>query len=68
MHAAGSESQPTLRAGNRVRYTAEGLQTLPALPVERLAAWRKGELLFEAKPVEAAIAEIARYRRILKRR
>lgn len=63
VRAPGSKAGPALRAGDRVRYTADGLETLAAQPAVRLASWRKGELLFDAQPVKSAIAEIARYRR-----
>jgi transmembrane sensor len=63
VRAPGSGTGATLRAGDRVRYTAAGLETLAAQSVARLASWRKGELLFNEQPVTAAIAEIARYRR-----
>ncbi|MBU0930391.1 MAG: FecR domain-containing protein [Alphaproteobacteria bacterium] len=54
---------PILHAGGRLRYTADRLVMLAAQPVARLAAWRKGELLFDKQPIKAVIAEIARYRR-----
>ncbi|MCG2841293.1 FecR domain-containing protein [Sandaracinobacter sp. RS1-74] len=63
VRAPGSRSGPTLHAGDRVRYTAAGLDKLAAQPAARLASWRKGELLFDKQPVQDAIAEIARYRR-----
>jgi len=56
-------SGATLHAGDRVRYTADGLKMLAARPAAQLATWRKSELLFDRQPVKAAIAEIARYRR-----
>lgn len=62
VRAPGNGSGPTLRQGDRARYTAAGLQTLAPQPTARLAAWRKGELLFEGEQVKAAITEIARYR------
>lgn len=64
VHAPGNKHGPTLHAGERVRYTVDGLETLATQPTARLASWRKGELLFEQQPVTSAIAEIARYRRM----
>ena len=63
VRAPGSGTGAMLRAGDRVRYTAAGLEALAAQPAARLASWRKGELLFNEQPVQAAIAGIARYRR-----
>lgn len=62
VRAPGSKSGPTLHAGDRLRYTATGVQKLASQPAVRLASWRNGELLFDRQPVKAAITEIARYR------
>jgi len=62
VRAPGRSDGPTLRAGERVRYTADGMATLPAEPATQLAMWRRGELSIEQQPVRSAIAEIARYR------
>lgn len=63
VRAPGGGTGATLRVGDRVRYTAAGLETLAAQPADRIAPWRKGELLFDRQPVMVAITEIARYRR-----
>lgn len=63
VHTPGKAAGPTLRAGERARYSAHGVEKLTPRSAARLAAWRNGELLFDEQPVEAVIAEIARYRR-----
>ncbi|OJW73701.1 MAG: hypothetical protein BGO57_14915 [Sphingomonadales bacterium 63-6] len=62
VRAPGGINGPTLHAGERVRYTDDGLHRLSTLPSADLASWRKGELLFDKQPVKAVITEIARYR------
>jgi transmembrane sensor len=57
----GTRSEP-LHTGRRVRYTASELVELPPLDGVEIASWRKGELLIEDQPVDAAIAEVSRYR------
>lgn len=59
----GSRHGPTLHAGDRARYTADGLEMQERGPAVDIASWRNGELLFEERPVQAVIAEVARYRR-----
>lgn len=63
VYAPGSRRGPALHAGDRARYTADSLQMLKHRSAADLASWRKGELLFDRRPVTAAISEIARYRR-----
>lgn len=63
VHAPEEAVTSMLHAGDRLRYTRNGIQRLASQSVAQLAAWRSGELLFEQQPVTAAIAEIARYRR-----
>jgi len=58
----GAQGRP-MRIGERIRYSASGLAPLPGLPASQLATWRSGEILFEKQSVQAAIDEIARYRR-----
>lgn len=53
---------PPLRAGERMRYSTSGLDRLASMPASDLAPWRNRELLFDRRPMDAAIAEIARYR------
>lgn len=52
-----------LSAGGQARYTADG-RAVPMTETEpsMIGGWRNGELLLRSTPVEAAIAEIARYR------
>ncbi|SHL52784.1 FecR family protein [Sphingobium sp. YR657] len=52
-----------LRAGQRASWTAHGTASRESdLPVGRIAAWREGDVLLDAKPVRQAVAEIGRYR------
>jgi transmembrane sensor len=57
----GTRSEP-LHTGRRVRYTASDLVELSSLEATEIASWRKGELLIEDQPVDAAVAEVSRYR------
>jgi transmembrane sensor len=57
----GTRSAP-LHAGRRVRYTASELIELSPLDATEIASWRNGELLLEGQLVDAAIAEVSRYR------
>lgn len=51
-----------LKAGQRARYSDDGLVPMPSRPVATLASWRNGEILFDQQDVEGAILKIARYR------
>lgn len=53
-----------LHAGQRARFDPEGQPIrLTGLPVDRIARWRRGELLLRQVPLETAIRAVARYRR-----
>ncbi len=58
----GRQTAP-LQTGERVRYSASGIDRLVPLSASQLAAWRNGEILLEHQSIESAIADIARYRR-----
>ncbi|WP_066521924.1 FecR family protein [Sphingobium cloacae] len=62
IHAPNDTDSPILRAGDRASYDAKGFVRLSSQPAAYVAAWRKGELLFDKVPIETALAEIARYR------
>lgn len=52
-----------LDAGQRARFAAGGnVVRLDDVPLDRIAAWRDGELLLDAISVEEAVQRIARYR------
>ncbi|MEN5266342.1 FecR domain-containing protein [Stenotrophomonas sp. TWI587] len=52
-----------LEAGQRARFAPAGRVTrLDDVALDRIAAWRDGELLLEAASVEEAVQRIARYR------
>jgi transmembrane sensor len=54
---------PVLHALDRARYGEGGpVQLLPATTADRVAPWRRGIIVFDQVPVDAAIAEVARYR------
>ncbi|PZQ53432.1 MAG: iron dicitrate transport regulator FecR [Novosphingobium pentaromativorans] len=53
-----------LHAGEQAQFGADGKATaLAAIPAERIAGWRRGELLLREVPLESAIGALARYRR-----
>jgi len=41
---------------------ADGPQSLRAVDADRVGAWQQGRLVFDATPLDAALAEIGRYR------
>lgn len=51
-----------LTAGQRSHYSANGHGLLAPTSPTDIAAWRRGELQFDAVPVDVALNEIARYR------
>ena len=53
-----------LQAGQRARYASGGrVQRLPDVAPDRVATWRRGELVLEGADVESALRQVARYRR-----
>ncbi|MES2054824.1 MAG: FecR domain-containing protein [Pseudomonadota bacterium] len=68
--AAAGAPHLTLRPGDRLKLNGAGAAPIIDRPViDNVTAWRRGELVFDATPVPAAIAEMNRYsnRRIVLR-
>jgi transmembrane sensor len=53
----------TLKAGQHVSYSAQGLGAIVATDGRAVDAWRKGLLVFDNQPLAQVIPEINRYRR-----
>lgn len=59
-----TESSVRLSEGQRLSYRKGALSGVAeSVPVKAIAAWRKGELLFDAVPVDDALRTLLRYRR-----
>jgi transmembrane sensor len=59
--AAAAENAVTLSAGQRVTYSSAGSARIDQPSVERVVAWRRGQVILEDTPLAEAIAEMNRY-------
>jgi transmembrane sensor len=57
------QERATLKAGQHVSYSAQGLGAIVATDGRAVDAWRKGLLVFDNQPLAQVIPEINRYRR-----
>ena len=53
----------SLRAGEGVLYSQQGLGEKRAVDVESVAAWRNGLLIFNDRPLEDVVDDLNRHRR-----
>ncbi len=51
-----------LAAGQQVGYGAQGMGAVTVIDPERVTAWQRGMLIFDATPVARVIEEVNRYR------
>jgi transmembrane sensor len=50
-----------LNPGERLRFTGDGPETVDSPSIERVTAWRRGQLIFEDTSLREAAAEFNRY-------
>lgn len=58
----GERDVVQLHPGQSVRYSASGLRAVETIPVDRIADWRQGQLVFDRVALADAVAELNRYR------
>lgn len=56
-------SQLLLASGHSVRYDENGFREIEPRPRDHAAAWRRGRLIFDRRPLGEVVAELNRYRR-----
>jgi transmembrane sensor len=63
-HAHGHESRSAeIAAGEAISYSPGGLGRARKADLATLTAWRRGELIFDGRPLGDVVAEMDRYRR-----
>ncbi|MET4701422.1 transmembrane sensor [Constrictibacter sp. MBR-5] len=60
---AGSGHAVVLTEGQAVGYSRSGLGPVRSVDPARVAAWRRGRIVFDGAPLVEAVAELSRYRR-----
>lgn len=59
---APDRSEAVVNAGEYVSYDAQRLGEVRAIDVDSEAAWRRGKLIFEDRPLRQVLADVNRYR------
>lgn len=61
--SVGRGKAVVLTEGQAVGYSRAGLGPVRAVDPARVAAWRRGRIVFDGAPLAEAVAELSRYRR-----
>lgn len=62
VRTSGLDTEVTLSAGQEARWNGRELKGPEPADLRAAAAWRKGKLIFEDRPLAEAVAELDRYR------